>query len=102
MQKTEHIWLDGSFVPWDQAQIHVLTHTLHYGLGVFEGIRCYDTTRGPAIFRHHDHIDRFFNSAKIAGMPLPIDKDVMAEATRTLIRENGQTACYIRPIAFFG
>src|SRR4051812_10364804 len=94
--------MDGSLVPWDEAQVHVLTHTLPSGLGVFEGIRCYDTVRGPAIFRHKEHLERLFNSAKIAGMPLPYDQATVAEATRNLIRENEQRACYIRPLAYFG
>ena len=102
MQKARYIWMDGALVPWDEAQVHVLTHTLHYGLGVFEGIRCYDTIRGPAIFRHREHVERFFNSAKIAGMPLELGREAIADATRLLVRENGQRACYIRPLAFFG
>jgi branched-chain amino acid aminotransferase len=102
VEKARYIWMDGSLVPWDDAQIHVLTHTLHYGLGAFEGIRCYDTVRGPAIFRHREHVDRLFNSAKIGGMTLPYTKDQIAQATRDLIRENEQKSVYIRPLVWFG
>jgi branched-subunit amino acid aminotransferase/4-amino-4-deoxychorismate lyase len=102
VEKARYIWMDGALVPWDDAQVHVLTHTLHYGLGAFEGIRCYDTVRGPAIFRHREHVDRLFNSAKIGGMTLPYTKDQIAEATRNLIRENEQKAVYIRPLVWFG
>ncbi len=71
MEKSEWIWLDGRLVPWDEAQVHVLTHTLHYGLGVFEGIRCYDGARGPAIFRLHEHTERLLASAHILGIQIP-------------------------------
>ncbi len=96
------IWLDGALVPWREARVHVLTHTLHYGLGVFEGIRAYRTERGTAVFRLQAHTDRLFRSARILGMPLPWDKDTINEAVLSVIRENGLEACYIRPMCFYG
>jgi branched-chain amino acid aminotransferase len=102
VEKASFIWHDGKLVPWDEATVHVLTHTLHYGLGIFEGIRCYETARGPAIFRHEDHVRRFFDSAKIVGMQLPFSREQMRRATKETIRKNDQKACYIRPLAYFG
>src|SRR5437868_8196728 len=102
VEKSKVIWFDGQLVPWDQAQVHVLTHTLHYGLGVFEGIRCYETTQGPAIFRHAEHTRRLFDSAKITGMTIPYEREAIARATKDTIKKNGQKHCYIRPIAYFG
>ncbi len=102
MEKASWIWHDGKHVAWDDAQVHVLTHTLHYGLGVFEGIRCYETKHGPAIFRHEDHVRRFFDSAKIVGMELPFGREQIRRATKDTIRKNDQKSCYIRPIAYFG
>jgi branched-chain amino acid aminotransferase len=99
---TEYIWMNGSFVRWQEAKIHVLTHTLHYGLGVFEGIRCYNTSRGPAVFRLRDHILRLENSAKLVGMRLPYTTEELEEAVMETVRRNGMTECYIRPIAFYG
>ena len=96
------IWNDGKLVPWREATIHVLTHSLHYGVAVFEGVRAYKTDRGPAIFRLQDHTDRFMNSAHIMRMDMPFDRDTLNEAQRTVIRENGLESCYIRPIAFYG
>ena len=96
------IWFDGEFVPWREAQVHVLTHTLHYGLGVFEGVRAYQTDRGPAIFRLQDHTRRFLNSAKIMQMALPWDADTLNEAQREAVRRNQLQSCYIRPMAFYG
>src|SRR3569832_547962 len=81
------IWLDGQLVPWREAKVHVLTHTLHYGLGVFEGVRAYQTDRGAAIFRLREHTDRLFRSAHILGMKMPYDKETINEATRTVVRE---------------
>ncbi|HEY7266461.1 MAG TPA: branched-chain amino acid transaminase [Solirubrobacterales bacterium] len=100
MEKTELIWKNGEFVPWDEANVHVLTHGLHYGSGVFEGIRCYDTEIGPAIFRHQDHLDRLAKSAELYYLPLDYPLEEIREATKELIRRNGLRACYIRPIAF--
>src|SRR6266480_2985284 len=102
LQKTEKIWMDGKLVDWDDARIHILTHTLHYGCGVFEGIRAYATKRGPAVFRLTDHIVRLFNSAKIFMIDVPFTADQIIEATKLTVRENGLEACYIRPIVYLG
>ncbi len=102
METAELIWQNGEFVPWAQATTHVLTHGLHYGTGVFEGVRCYETERGPAIFRHRDHIDRLAKSAELYYFDLPYGKEEIAEATRELIRRNGLRSCYIRPMAYRG
>lgn len=96
------IWYDGRMVPWRDATTHVLTHTLHYGMGVFEGVRCYATVRGPAIFRLRDHTDRLFRSARIFAMNIPFTADELYEAQRACVRENRLESCYIRPIAFYG
>ncbi len=96
------IWLDGHLVPWDQARVHVLTHALHYGYAVFEGIRCHGTPRGPAVFRLDDHLQRFLDSAKIYGMKLPFTLPQLRAATVELVRANGLADAYIRPIAFSG
>jgi len=96
------IWLDGELVPWRDAKVHVLTHTLHYGLGVFEGVRAYNTEQGPAIFRLQEHTDRLFRSAKIMGMNIPFDKEALNEAQKTAVRENGLNSAYIRPMCFYG
>ncbi|MGA8803431.1 MAG: branched-chain amino acid transaminase [Solirubrobacterales bacterium] len=102
MEKAELIWKNGEFVPWDEANVHVLTHGLHYGSGVFEGIRCYDTEIGPAIFRHQDHLDRLAKSAELYYLPLDYSLEEIREATKELIRRNGLRSCYIRPLAFRG
>jgi branched-chain amino acid aminotransferase len=103
MQKTERIWLDGTLVPWDQAQVHVLTHTLHYGLGVFEGIRCYEGRDGTsAIFRLREHIDRLFGSAHVLDLAMPFSREQLMEACRETVRANALRECYLRPIAFLG
>lgn len=94
--------MDGQLVPWEEARVHLLTHTLHYGYGVFEGIRCYRTKRGPAIFRLRDHLLRLQRSAEIVGMKLPYSVEELVEATRLTVRENGLEECYIRPIAYCG
>ncbi len=96
------IWFDGELVPWREAKVHVLTHTLHYGMGVFEGIRAYKTDKGPAIFRLHEHTDRLFRSAHIMEMAMPFDKKTINEATLTAIRENNLESGYIRPMCFYG
>lgn len=96
------IWFDGELVPWREAKIHVLTHTLHYGMGVFEGIRAYQAEQGTAIFRLEAHIDRLFRSAHILGMNMPFDKATLYEAARAAVRENGLASAYIRPICFYG
>jgi branched-chain amino acid aminotransferase len=97
------IWFDGQLVPWREAQVHVLTHTLHYGMGVFEGVRAYHTdSRGTAIFRLEDHTNRLFNSAKIVGMQMPFDRATLNEAQRQVVRANQLREGYIRPLAFLG
>jgi branched-chain amino acid aminotransferase len=102
VQPTELIWMNGEFVKWEDATVHVLTHGLHYGTGVFEGIRCYETELGPAIFRHGDHLDRLEKSAALYYMPIPFDREQLRKATKELIVRNGLRACYIRPIVFRG
>ena len=99
---TEKIWMNGELVPWENAQIHILTHTLHYGMGVFEGIRAYETARGPAVFRLTDHIERLQNSARILMMELPYSVDELVDAVKLTVRSTGLPGCYIRPIAYFG
>jgi branched-chain amino acid aminotransferase len=102
VQKCEWIWMNGEFVAWDDAQVHVLSHGLHYGTGVFEGFRCYDTDRGPAIFRHREHLDRLANSAELYYLPLGYSTGELRDATHELIRRNELESCYIRPLAFRG
>jgi branched-chain amino acid aminotransferase len=96
------IWHDGKLVPWREATTHVLTHSLHYGLAVFEGVRAYKTVNGTAIFRLKEHTDRLFNSAHIYRMPMPWDKATLMEAQKEVVRANKLESCYIRPIAFYG
>ncbi len=97
------IWMDGEMVPWREAQVHVLTHTFHYGLGVFEGVRAYHTpNRGTCIFRLGDHTDRLFRSAHILGMSMPYDKDTLNQAQRDVVRENSLQEGYLRPMCFYG
>jgi branched-chain amino acid aminotransferase len=96
------IWLDGELVPWREARVHVLTHTLHYGMGVFEGVRAYKADQGTAIFRLEDHTDRLFSSAHILGMRMEFDKTAINEAQFTVMRENGLQSAYIRPMCFYG
>jgi len=102
VEKAELIWKNGEFIPWDEANVHVLSHGLHYGTGVFEGIRCYDTEMGPAIFRHQDHLDRLAKSAELYYLQLDYSLEEIREATKELIRRNGLRSCYIRPLAFRG
>ncbi|MFN7504516.1 MAG: aminotransferase class IV, partial [Limnobacter sp.] len=96
------IWFDGKLVPWREAQIHVLTHSLHYGLSVFEGERAYKTDKGPAIFRLKEHTDRLFNSAHIYRMHMPYTREQIMDACCEVVRANNLDSCYIRPIAFYG
>ena len=96
------IWYDGKLVPWREANTHVLTHSLHYGLSVFEGLRAYKTVNGTAIFRLKEHTDRLFNSAHIYRMAMPFDKATLIEAQREVVRANGLESGYVRPIAFYG
>jgi branched-chain amino acid aminotransferase len=98
----DEIWLDGEFVDFEDAQIHVLTHALHYGTGVFEGVRCYETAEGPALFRWEEHLDRFYDSGKVYDIDIPFSKAELTEATEELIRREELDSCYIRPIAFYG
>jgi branched-chain amino acid aminotransferase len=103
MEKSELIWLDGAFVPWDQANVHVLTHTLHYGLGVFEGIRCYEGHDGVAgIFRLREHVRRLLDSAHIVAMRMPFGQQELEQACIETVRRNRLRSCYIRPLAFIG
>jgi len=102
MEKTKYIWFNGKFVRWQQAKIHILTHALHYGSGVFEGIRCYKTKNGPAVFRLKEHIERLFNSAKFLEMKIPFSKREIQKAILELIKLNKVEECYIRPIVFYG
>jgi branched-chain amino acid aminotransferase len=102
LTESEKIWMDGELVDWADARIHVLTHTLHYGCGVFEGIRAYETKRGPAVFRLTDHIERLFNSAKIFFLDIPFTVEELVEATKETVRVNNLSACYIRPLVYLG
>jgi branched-chain amino acid aminotransferase len=102
LEKTDKIWMDGELVAWDAARVHVLTHTLHYGSGVFEGIRAYPTKRGPAVFRLTDHIKRLHDSAHLFMMDIPYTVEELVEATKATIRVNKVESCYIRPLAYLG
>ena len=102
METAELIWQNGEFVRWEDAKTHVLSHALHYGTGVFEGIRCYETDRGPAIFRHHEHLERLKRSAALYYMELPYQLEKIREATHELIVRNGLRSCYIRPLVYRG
>ena len=102
MKQADLIWMNGDLVPWDEAKVHVLTHGLHYGTGVFEGVRCYDTELGPAVFRHQDHVERLFRSAELYYMPIPYTREQIRAATLDLIARNGLRECYIRPLVFRG
>lgn len=94
------IWMEGKFVPWDDAKVHVLTHGLHYGLAVFEGMRSFSTKKGPVLFRLPEHIERFFNSAKVYRMQIPFSAKELIEASKELVRLNGLSESYVRPLAF--
>ena len=102
MEATELIWFNNELIPWDQAKIHVLTHALHYGSGVFEGIRFYETDQGPAIFRLPEHVDRLFRSAETLAMKIPYTKEEIEQAITDTVRKNKISSGYIRPISFFG
>ena len=102
MEQADLIWHNGEMVAWEDAKVHVLTHGLHYGTGVFEGIRAYDTPQGPSIFRLHDHLDRLFKSAELYYMPIPYTLEELRSATHELIAANGLPECYIRPLAYRG
>lgn len=100
--KTDKIWMDGIMVNWDDAKVHVLTHALHYGTGVFEGIRAYKTQQGSAVFRLTDHVDRLFNSAKILKMEIPFSKEEIIKAIKETVKVNNLDSCYIRPLVYRG
>jgi branched-chain amino acid aminotransferase len=102
IQPTEKIWKNGSLVDWKDATVHVMTHGLHYGTGAFEGIRCYSTAKGPAVFRLREHMERFHSSAKAINLKIPFTVEQLCSATKETIKANKLTACYIRPITFFG
>lgn len=102
MNQADLIWMNGEFVAWEDAKVHVLTHGLHYGTGAFEGVRCYDTEIGPAIFRHQDHVDRLFESCSLYYMPVPFTKEEIRQATLDLVARNNLRSCYLRPIVFRG
>jgi branched-chain amino acid aminotransferase len=102
IEKTEKIWMDGEFVDWDKAQVHVLTHSLHYGLGVFEGIRCYETEKGPALFRLREHVKRLFSSAHIFLLDIPFSPKEIEDAIINTVRVNRVKECYIRPLVYIG
>ncbi|MGE3153470.1 MAG: branched-chain amino acid transaminase [Nitrospiraceae bacterium] len=102
MQASEKIWMDGQFVSWSEANVHILTHSLHYGLAAFEGIRCYQGKQGSAIFRLYEHVDRLFESAHIAMMTIPYDKKQVADAIIETVRVNKLDSCYIRPLVYIG
>lgn len=102
MQEVSKIWFDGRLVDWKDANVHVLTHALHYGSGVFEGIRCYNTVKGPAVFRLREHLERLFESAKMYHMSIPYSVDDLIKAVKEVIKINGLKECYIRPIVFRG
>jgi branched-chain amino acid aminotransferase len=102
LQTVDHIWMDGELVAWEDAKVHILTHSLHYGSGVFEGIRAYKTSRGAAVFRLTDHIRRLFDSAKVYLIDVPYSVDDLVEAVKDTVRANNLDACYIRPIVYLG
>jgi|TARA_B110000438_G_scaffold278319_1_gene301748 branched-chain amino acid aminotransferase len=102
IEKSSKIWMNGELVNWDDATVHVLTHTLHYGNGVFEGIRAYETASGPAVFRLREHIERLFRSAKILFLDIPYTVDDLVDATLETVRINGHQSCYIRPLVYLG
>lgn len=102
VEKTPYIWFQGKITAWEDASVHVLTHALHYGSGVFEGIRCYDTDKGPAVFRLDEHIDRLFSSASALLMQVPYTKEEIKEAITKTIKKNSLRTCYIRPIIYYG
>jgi branched-chain amino acid aminotransferase len=102
VQPVDVIWMNGEFVAWEDAKVHVLTHGLHYGTGVFEGVRCYETQDGPAVFRHREHLERLYKSAELYYMPVPYELEELRTATLELIGRNGLESCYIRPLVYRG
>jgi branched-chain amino acid aminotransferase len=102
VEPVDKVWMDGKLVDWDQARVHILTHSLHYGSGAFEGIRCYETKKGPAVFRGRDHVARLFRSAQILMIDVPFTPDEVWEGIREVIRANGLQSCYVRPLLYLG
>jgi branched-chain amino acid aminotransferase len=102
MKKADYIWFNGEMVRWEDAKVHVMSHALHYGTSVFEGIRCYDSHKGPVVFRHREHMQRLHDSAKIYRFPVSQSIDELMEACRDVIRKNNLTSAYIRPLIFVG
>src|ERR1700723_3099821 len=102
VEPSDLIWMNGEFVAWEDAKVHVLTHGLHYGTGVFEGVRCYDTELGPAVFRNAEHVDRLLRSAELYYMPVPYSAETLRAATLELVARNGLRSCYIRPLVYRG
>lgn len=102
MDPTDLIWMNGDFVAWEDAKVHVLTHGLHYGTGVFEGVRCYETDRGPAVFRNADHVERLLRSAELYYMPVSYSAEQLRSATTELVARNGVSSCYVRPLIYRG
>jgi len=102
VESTNLIWMNGELLPWEEANVHVLTHGLHYGTGVFEGVRCYETEQGPAVFRNADHVERLLRSAELYYMPVPFSSEELQKATRELVARNEVSSCYIRPIVYRG
>ena len=96
------IWMDGEWLDWREAKVHVLTHTLHYGMGAFEGVRAYETDKGPAIFKLEEHTERLFNSTRILGMEIPYDAKTLNRAQREVVTKNNLKSAYIRPMCFYG
>lgn len=102
MQPTKHIWMDGALIDWEKATVHVMTHSLHYGMAAFEGIRAYKTPKGTAVFRLGEHMKRLYDSSRIMGFKMPFPIEQVVEATREVVKKNGLEECYIRPLAFVG
>lgn len=101
-KKADFIWFNGEMVPWAEAKVHVMSHALHYGTSVFEGVRCYESHKGPVVFRHREHMQRLHDSAKIYRMPVSQSVDELMEACRATLRKNNLTSAYIRPLVFIG
>ena len=100
--KADYIWFNGEMIKWDEAKVHVMSHALHYGTSVFEGVRCYETHNGPAVFRHREHMQRLHDSAKIYRMPISYSIDELMSATRQTLIKNNLNSAYIRPLVFIG
>src|SRR5437667_8640635 len=101
-ENSEWVWMDGACIPWSHASLHVSSHALHYGAGVFEGMRCYETPEGPAVFRLDAHLDRLYASADVYGLRIPFSKEELTDAVCDLVRHCGFESCYVSPSCFFG